>query len=105
MCGTTSGRVSKESYRTGDHKGEQNAQDKSPVTNPVRDERLFRSIACFFSIEVITNEKVRAETNAFPANEHQYEVIAQDQRQHRKHEEVEKGEESIETLLAMHVAN
>src|SRR6185436_2980221 len=62
-------------------------------------------IACFFLVEVIADQQVRAETDAFPADKHQHEVVAEHERQHREHEQVEKREEAIEAFLTVHVTD
>ena len=101
----TRGGIGKEADRAGDEERQHDAEHKAPVADAVRDERFLRGVACFLSIEVVTNQQVRAETHAFPADKHQHEVVREHERQHREHEQVQKCEEAIEARFAVHVAD
>src|SRR5205085_5546584 len=84
---------------------EHDAEHHAPIAHAVGDERFLCRIARFFPIDVVTDEQVRAEADALPADEHQQQVVRQHERQHHEHEEVQIGEEAIEAAVAVHVAD
>src|SRR6185436_18157061 len=84
---------------------EHDAEHKAPVSDAVCNERLLGSISSFLPVSVITNQEVRAETDTLPPDKHQKEVVGENQRQHRKHKEVQKRKEAIEPAVFMHVTN
>ena len=90
----------------GGAEGRNNAKDrkdKTKVTDTIRDKGLARSIRRLGAIEVITDQQIRTESNAFPADKHHHEVRAHHQHQHRKHEQAHIGEEPVEARIVMHV--
>jgi hypothetical protein len=95
----------KEADRTSQRERQHDSANETPVSDSVCDERFLRCVSGFFAIEVVTNQEVGAETDAFPADKHQDHVICQDQRQHRKHEQVQECKEPVETRLTMHVSH
>src|SRR5688572_9425357 len=95
----------KKTDRTREEEHQHDAEHKSPVANAIGDKGFLRSVACFFAIDVVSDEKVRTETDSFPTHKHQQEVVSQHQRQHREHEKIQVSEETIEALVAMHVAH
>ena len=56
-------------------------------------------------MEVVADQEVGAETDPFPADEHEQQVVAQHQHQHEEHEQVQIGEEAVEAFLFVHVAD
>ncbi len=54
---------------------------------------------------VEADEQVRSEAHAFPADEHQQEVLCEDQREHEEEEEIHVGEEAPVALFFRHVAD
>ncbi len=56
-------------------------------------------------MEIETDEQIRAEADAFPADEHQNVVVRQDEREHGEHEEIEISEEAVVAALVGHVAD
>src|SRR2546421_391540 len=73
---------------------EHDAEHDAPVADAVRDESLLRSVARLLAVSVVADEKVRAEADALPTDEHQQKIVRQHERQHHEHEEVEVGEEA-----------
>jgi hypothetical protein len=55
-------------------------------------------------VEIETDQQIRTQAHAFPADEHQHIVVGQDQRQHGEHEEVEISEEAVVAAFMRHVA-
>src|SRR5437870_1225346 len=64
------------------------------VTDPVRDERLLAGIGRALLFVPIADQQIRAETHALPAHEHDQEVVAQDEHEHEKAEQVQIAEEA-----------
>ena len=91
--------------RGSDEENEHYAEHKAPVADAVCDEGLLGRVSGFLAVDVITNQQIRAETDTFPTHKHQQEVVGQHQRQHRKHEQVQKRKEAIEPAVFMHVPN
>src|SRR3954447_5648721 len=89
--------------RTSQRENEKYADQNTPVADAVHDKCLLGSTTSLIQLDVITNEEVRAESDAFPTNEHQQKIIGKYQRQHRKHEQVHVREEPIKTFIAVHV--
>src|SRR5437867_8468589 len=89
----------------GQPKEQQDTQYKSPVANPVGDESLLGGRRRFLAIDVVADEQIRAETDAFPTDEHQKKIIRQHEREHRKHEQIQVSEEAIKATVAVHVAS
>src|SRR5580693_1486787 len=83
---------------------EKHSQDESSVTDAVNDEGLGSSIAGGLAMEIKSNQQVRTQTHAFPADKQQDIVVGQDQGQHGKHEEVEVSEESVIAAFMRHVS-
>jgi len=81
------------------------AEDETPVANTIGDESFLGSGRGFFLIDIETNQQVRAESHAFPADEHQQEVVGQHSVSIAKHEEIQVSEEAIIPAVAMHVAS
>ena len=89
--------------RTGQRKDEKYSHQDAPVTDTVHYECLFSGTAGFVAFDVITDQEIRAKTDAFPTNEHQQEVIRQNESQHREHEQVQIRKEAVKALVAVHV--
>src|ERR1035437_5909416 len=56
-------------------------------------------------MKVKTDQQIRAQTDTFPSHEQKQVVIRQDERKHRKHEQVHVSEESVITAFVRHVTN
>ena len=98
-------RLIKEADGAGQEEDQHQAQDKAPIADAISYESLFRGIAGFLAIGVVTDEQVRAEPYTFPADKHQKKVVCEDQCQHREHEEIEIREEPVESRILVHVAS
>src|SRR5437868_14875785 len=83
---------------------EHDAEHDAPVAYAVGDESLLRSVASLLAVSVVADEKVRAEADALPPDEHQQKIVRQHERQHHEHEEVQVSEEAVEASVAVHVA-
>ena len=55
-------------------------------------------------MKIKTDQQIRAQAHALPANEHQHVVIRQDEREHGEHEEIEISEETVVAAFMRHVA-
>ena len=82
----------------------EHAHEEGEIADAVDDERLLAGVGRERLIVIETDEQVRAEAHPFPAHEHHQVVVAQDQQQHRRHEQVQVGEVAAVPLLVGHVA-
>src|SRR5205807_3003195 len=80
------------------------AEHEAPIADTVRDESFLGCGRGFVFVDVISNQQVRAETDTFPADEHQKEIISEHQRQHREHEQIQISEEAVIAAVTAHVA-
>src|ERR1700688_2477705 len=80
------------------------AQQKSGVADAVHDECFIGRGAGAGSMEIESNQQIRAEPYAFPSDEHQDVIVRQDEREHGKHEQVEVSEETVIPAFVRHVA-
>ena len=83
---------------------EEHAQQKSGVANAVDDECLVRRVARRLAMEIETDQQIRTQAHALPADKHQHIVVRQDQRQHGEHEEVQISEEAVIAAFMRHVS-
>src|SRR6185369_9807741 len=86
-----------------EEKDQHDAEDEAPVADPVGNKRFLRRRTGFFLVDVVTDEQIRAETDAFPADKHQQEIVPEYQRQHREHEKIQISEEPVVTAVPVHV--
>ncbi len=84
---------------------EEHAKDESRVADAVDDERLVRGIARRLALEIETDQQIRAQAHAFPADKHECVVVGEDECEHGEHEEVEISEEAVVAAFMSHVAN
>src|SRR6266404_524537 len=54
-------------------------------------------------MEIETDQQIRAQAHAFPADKHQHIVVGQNKREHGEHEEVEVSEEAVVSTFVRHV--
>ena len=80
-------------------------QDESEVADAVDDEGLLAGIRRRLLVVVVPDQEVRAEPDPLPPDEHQQEVVGQNQHQHREHEEVQIREVPSVALVVTHVAH
>ncbi len=83
---------------------EEHAEKKSGVADAVDDECLVSRVAGGLAMEIETDQQIRTQAHAFPANKHEHIVVGQDQRQHGEHEEVEVSEEAVVAAFMRHIA-
>ena len=76
-----------------------------PVSDPVHDEGLLPRLRGGGALVPESDEEIGAEAHRFPAEEHQEEVVRQDQREHREREEVQVSEVPAVGLLVPHVSH
>ena len=81
------------------------AHRKAEVAHAVDDKRLLPGVGRGLPLVPKTDEQVRAEPNALPADEEEHEVVGQDQERHRKEEQVEVGEIPGLAGIVVHVAD
>src|SRR5258708_1890933 len=55
-------------------------------------------------MKIETDQQIRAQADALPADKHQDIVVGQNQRQHGKHEEIEVSEEAVVAAFVRHVS-
>ena len=83
---------------------EKHAEQESGVADAVDDECLVGRVAGGLAMEIETDQQIRTQPHAFPADEQQHIVVGQDQRQHGEHEEVEISEEAVVAAFMRHVS-
>src|SRR5436190_51349 len=92
--------------QTSEHREDQHDADRqTPVTDAVHHKCFLSGVTGALFQSVIADQKIRAETDPLPADEHHQVVTAEDQRQHREHEEVEVREEAVKAVVFVHVAD
>jgi hypothetical protein len=84
---------------------QENAQEETEVADPVDHKGLFAGVAGGLLLIPEADEQIGAEPHAFPAHEHQEEVVGAHQNQHEEDEEVEVGEVPGEPSIIVHVAD
>ena len=80
------------------------AEEEARVTDAVDDERLLPRVRRRLAQEVEPDQQVAAQAHAFPSDEQQQQIVRQDQRQHREHEQIQVAEEAVVAALVRHVA-
>ena len=83
---------------------EEHAENESGVADAVDDESFVSGVAGGFAVEIETDQQIRAQAHAFPADEHEHIIVRQDERQHGEHEEVEVSEEAVVAAFMRHVS-
>ena len=71
---------------------EQDAENESPIADPVDDEGFLAGVGRGLLLIPEANQEIRTEPNALPADEHHEEVGAQYEREHERGEQVQIGE-------------
>ncbi len=64
---------------------------------------FFAAVRGFVFFDVITNQKIRTQPHAFPTDKHQQKIICQNERQHRKHKQVQISEKAVKPFIAVHI--
>ena len=78
-------------------------EQEASISDAVNDECLVCRVAGRLAMKVETDQQVGAQTHAFPSHKHQHVVVAQDEREHREHEQVQVSEEAVIPTLVRHV--
>ena len=81
------------------------AKNESGIADTVHNEGFVGRIAGRLTMKVETDQQIGAQAHAFPSHEQQHVVIRQDERKHRKHEQVHVSEEAVITALVRHVTD
>ena len=79
--------------------------DKGPVADAVDDEGLVARAGVLEIGVPEADQRERTEADALPSDEHQPEVVAKHQHEHREGEQVKPSEEAPVGLVVVHVAN
>ena len=94
--------------RSEEREDAEHTEKETEVADAVHDERLPARSRSVFPLVVVPDQEIRAEADAFPPHEHQDEVVRENERQHREHEQVHVGEVARVTrvgLVVLHVAD
>ena len=83
---------------------EEHAEEESSVADAVHDESFVGGVACRLAVEIETDQQIRAQAYAFPADEHEHVIVGQDEREHGEHEQVEVSKEAVVAAFMRHVA-
>ena len=78
---------------------QEHGEQEAEVADAVDDEGLLAGVGGGVAGEVEADEQVGGEAHAFPADEHEQEVLGQHQREHEEDEEVQVGEEAPVALV------
>ena len=73
---------------------EEDAEDEAPVADAVGDERFLPRVRRALLLVPVADQQVRAQAHAFPADEHDQEVVAQHEHEHEEAEQVQVAEEA-----------
>src|SRR5690606_10623193 len=84
---------------------EQHAEEETQVTDAIDNERLFRGIVVIMIFKPETNEQIRTQAHAFPADKQQQVIAARHEQEHEKDKEIEIREEFVVSLVIVHVAH
>ena len=84
---------------------EEQRDEERSVPYAVEDHRLLGGARRAVAFEPESDEEVRADAHALPAEEQQQEVVREHKQQHRGHEQVQVQEELREVLVVLHVAD
>ena len=79
-------------------------EDEAKVTDAVHDEGLVAGPGIALILVPESDQRIGAQSDAFPTDEHQQQAIAQHQGEHRGGKKIEIGEEAPEGLVIVHVA-
>ena len=94
--------------RSEEREDAEHSEQKTEVSDAIDDERFLAGGGRIFAVVVVADQKIGAEAHTFPAHEHQEEVLGEDEREHREHEQVQIGEVpgvSRVGLVVTHVAD
>src|SRR5579863_5413673 len=75
-----------EAQRSTEPRDKKHSENKSRVADAVDDEGLVRCVTGRLALEVETDEQIRTQADALPADEHEHIIVGEDQREHGKHE-------------------
>ena len=78
---------------------------ESEVADAVDDECFLTCRCGRVFREPESDQQVRREAHALPANKHHQVVVGEDQHQHEEHEQVQVTEEAVEPVVLPHVAD
>src|SRR6186997_1402113 len=78
-----------ERYRTREREDQEYSHQHAPIADAVHYERFLGRSASFIKLDVVADQQIRAKADAFPANEHQKEIVREHERQHREHEKIQ----------------
>src|SRR5215467_2636487 len=81
-----------ENDRAGGHPNHEDASHESEITNPCSDECFVRCVGCGISEEPMTDQDIRSEPDQFPKDEKHYEIVRENDSEHREHEERQRCE-------------
>src|SRR5262249_31398060 len=80
-------------------------EHKTSVADAVNNKSFFPCVRRRLAQKVEADEKVAAQTDAFPADEEQSQVIAENHRQHGEHETIQVTEEAVIAPFMRHVTS
>ncbi len=83
----------------------EDAEQEAEVTNAVDDEGLHGGSIGRRLLEPETDQEIRGQTHAFPAEEHLDQIVRRDQHEHGEGEERQIGEEARTMRIVVHISN
>ena len=86
-------------------KKEKYAHEETEITHPVDNEGLFPGSGSRILFIPEPDQKIGAESHAFPSHEHQEDVVPRNQKEHHEDEEVEVNEKSLKARIVLHVTD
>ncbi len=79
-------------------------QQETGVADAVHDECFGGGRARRLTMEIESDQQIRAQPHAFPPDEHEHVVVPQDQSQHGEHEQIQISEEAVVAALVRHIS-
>src|SRR5690606_40184859 len=91
--------------RTEGCKNKKHGDQKTQISDPVHDKRLFCGAGIIPVLKPEPDKQVRTQSDSFPSDKHDQVVGSQYQEQHKEYKQVEKREKAPESGIMMHVTN
>src|SRR5439155_14946251 len=78
---------------------------ETEIAYSINDEGFLAGRCGGIAQEKESDEQIRRQSHAFPADKHRQIIVRKHQRQHEEHEKIQVGEEPVKSILFPHVAD
>src|SRR5438045_9608002 len=82
----------------------QDANQKTEISEPIRDECFFAGICSSRPLEPKPDQQIAANADQFPKNEKLQKIVGENDSEHREGEQAEAGEEARKPWIIAHIA-